>query len=254
MPINKSFRNSEEIIRPSDLITKSNQSYDAIIITFQSKVLDKLLENKLVKEADDKKFGTGYLSYPVYKLIESPNILFYLCPISAATAVGILEGITYAYDIKKIISYGSCGVLDKNITGGKLIVPTKSYRDEGTSYHYKESSDFIDMKNEMFVSNVMKKLNIDFVKGFIWTTDGFYRETKEIYEERKKAGCIAVEMEISAIEAFCHYRKYDLYTFVYGADNLDSKSWDKRVLGNLDLDIRLNQFLVAYEIAKEAVK
>lgn len=249
MGIENSFRNSKEKLLVSDISEKYHKSFDTIIITFQSKVLKGILENKLVQEIPDRKFGSSHGKYSIYELVNEPNVLFYLSPIGAPIVVGILEEIAYAFDIKNIVMYGSCGVLDKTISDGKIIVPTKAYRDEGTSYHYQPASDFIDVKGEHFVSHVLDIINADYIKGYTWTTDAFYRETEAIYLERKEQECIAVEMEISAVQAFANLRGLNLFTFIYGADNLDTTKWDKRILGNLSIDERVKYFLIASEIA-----
>jgi len=251
MGIENSYRDSKEKFLVSDISEKYHKSFDTIILTFQSKVLNGLLENKLVQEITDRKFGSCHGKYSIYELTINPSVLFYLSPIGAPTAVGILEEIAYALDIKNIIMYGSCGVLDKTVTAGKIIVPTKAYRDEGTSYHYQPASDFMDVKGERFISDVLESIGVDYIKGYTWTTDAFFRETEEIYLERKEQGCIAVEMEISAVQAFANFRGLNLFTFIYGADNLDTTKWDKRILGNLSIDERVKYFLIASEIAKQ---
>ncbi|MDD2259083.1 MAG: nucleoside phosphorylase [Bacilli bacterium] len=251
MPIENSYRNSKEKFTVNEVSEKYHQSFETIIVTFQSKVLQGLLDSKFIIEIPDRKFGTSNSKYPIYKLTKQENVLFYLSPIGAPATVGILEEIIYAFDVKNIIMYGSCGVLDRKIAAGKIIVPTKAYRDEGTSYHYQPSSEFIDLKENSFVSSVLKNNGIDFVKGYTWTTDAFYRETEELYRERKNQGCIAVEMEISAVQAFVNLRNIKLYSFIYGGDNLDSSKWDKRILGNLSVDERVKYFLVASIIASK---
>ncbi len=251
MAIENSFRNSIEKFKVSELCEKYSHSFETLIVTFQSKVLSGLLAQDIIEAIPDRKFGSAHGKYDIFKLKQNNQILFYLSPIGAPTTVGILEEITYALDVKNIVMYGSCGVLDKSITAGKIIVPTKAYRDEGTSYHYQAASDFIDIKYESVVSHILENSHIDYVKGFTWTTDAFYRETEAIYEERKSQGCIAVEMEISAVQAFANLRGLNLYTFIYGADNLDTKKWDKRILGNLSIDERMKYFMIAYEIAKQ---
>ncbi|MBU1093595.1 MAG: nucleoside phosphorylase [Acholeplasmataceae bacterium] len=253
MGIENTYRESIEILRVSDIIEKYHISFKAVIITFQSKVLEGLLRENLIIEIEDRKIGSAHGKYPIYRLSKMPSVLFYLSPIGAPTVVGVLEEITYAFDVKNIIMYGSAGVLDKEITAGKIIVPSKAYRDEGTSYHYHPASDFIDINNYGYISRILDKITIDHVIGFTWTTDAFYRETESIVNERKKQGCICVEMEISAVQAFANLRKLNLYTFVYSADNLDSTKWDKRILGNLSIDSRINYFLVASEIANNVL-
>lgn len=250
MAIEKSFRISPEKFSVGELAKKYHKEYETIIVTYQSKVLEGLIDKNLVSEMVELRFGSSHSMFPIYRINNQAKILFFLCPIGAPTAVGILEEIAYSLSIKNIVMYGSCGVLDKSITEGKIIVPTKAYRDEGTSYHYKPASDFIDIPNSKDLVKILADLNIDYVTGFTWTTDGFYRETEELFLERKTQGCICVEMEVSAVQAFSDLRGLQFYSFLYGADNLDATKWDKRILGNLDLDERIKFFLLALNIAK----
>jgi uridine phosphorylase len=247
--IEKTYRDSNEILKISDISEKYHTSFDNLIITFQSKVLQGLINENLIVEILDRKFGSSHGKYSIYQLSNNPRALFYLSPIGAPTTVGVLEEIVYAFNIRNVIMYGSAGVLDKEITAGKIIVPEKAYRDEGTSYHYQSSSDFIDLVNYSFVSKIMDTLSVEYINGYTWTTDAFYRETEAIVNERKSQGCVCVEMEISAVQAFANLRGVNLYTFVYGADNLDSTKWDKRILGSLSIDSRIKYFLLASEIA-----
>lgn len=249
MPIQNSYRNSKEKLDVKEVAKKYHKEFNTIIVTFQSKVLQVLQEKDLITKLNDIEFGTAQSKFSIYNITNHPDILFYLSPIGAPTTVGILEEITYAFNIKNIVMFGSCGVLNKDISAGKVIVPTKAYRDEGTSYHYQPSSDFMDIANSKKVSTILNSSGIPYVEGYTWTTDAFYRETEEIYLERKKQGCIAVEMEVSAVQAFSNLRGYELYTFIYGADNLDSFKWEKRILGDLSLDKRFRYFEIALLIA-----
>jgi hypothetical protein len=69
-------------------------------------------------------------------------------------------------------------------------------------------------------------------------------------ERRKSEGCIIVEMEVSACQAVCDFRGYELYSFLYRADNLDSTNWDKSILSLISIDERLKHLFVALELAK----
>ncbi len=53
-------------------------------------------------------------------------------------------------------------------------------------------------------------------------------------EYMKEKGCIAVDMECSAVAAFAEFREIDVFHFFYSADNLDAEKWDSRSLGNHD--------------------
>lgn len=248
--ITNSFRKSEEILKISDITEKYHDQFNNLIVTFQCKVLPGLLEGNYIEIINDRAFGSAHGKYPIYKVVGEPQTLFYLSPIGAPTTVGILEEIVYAMDIKNIIMYGSAGSLDKEITAKSIIVPTKAYRDEGTSYHYAVASDFIDISNHTTVSAILKDISVDVIEGYTWTTDAFFRETKAIYEERRNQGCLCVEMEVSAVQAFADLRKVNLFTFLYSADSLDHSGWDKRILGNLSINERVDYFLIARHISQ----
>lgn len=253
MPIHQSYRNSNEILKISDISEKYHKQYDYLIMTFQAKVLPGLIEGEYIQPLEDRMFGSSQAKFPIYEVTDLPSTLFYICPISAPMAVGLLEEITFSMGVKHVIMYGSAGVLLDHLKEKSIIIPTKAYRDEGTSYHYMPSSDFIDVKNHEVVSSVLEMFGEDYIKGYTWTTDAFYRETQAIYEERISQGCIAVEMEISAVQAFSNLRGVELYTFIYSADKLSKDAWDKRILGKLSLDERMHYFFIAKAITSHLI-
>lgn len=65
-----------------------------------------------------------------------------------------------------------------------------------------------------------------------WSTDGFYRETKEKVAYRKREGCSVVEMECSALAACLAFRGADWGMILYTADSLaDVEQYDARNFG-----------------------
>lgn len=74
-------------------------------------------------------------------------------------------------------------------------MPVKALRDEGTSYHYAPPSRFIET-NERARKAIEKTIvqhNMKYQEVITWSTDGFFRETKEKVEYRKKEGCAVVD-------------------------------------------------------------
>lgn len=152
--------------------------------------------------------------------------------IGAPVAAAMVEELI-ARGVRNIIVFGSCGVLDEQLATGHYIVPTEAYRDEGTSYHYAAPADYIRIRNADRVAEVLFDRNIPFVKSRIWTTDGFYRETRRNAAARLADGCIAVDMECSALQAVCDLRGCELYQFVYAEDSLDGETWQPRNMGKV---------------------
>lgn len=251
MPIEKTYRDSIEIIDISKVTTPYHRTYKTLILTFQSKVLQSLLDNALIKPIDDLLFGSSHGKYHAYEVIDNENIIFFLSPIGAPTTVGILEEMTYRLKIENVVMYGSCGLLDHNAAKTKLIIPTKAYRDEGTSYHYMKASEFVEINHYQIVEHLFKEANIPYTLGYTWTTDAFYRETEAIVKERIEQGCITVEMEVSAIQAFANLRKIQFYPFLYGADSLIDLVWDKKTLGSEPISSHLWYFRIAVYLASK---
>ena len=200
---------------------------DACIITFSNVIEDYVLNNYDVERFSTYKMVTG--TFPIYKINFNGKIFaFYKTLLGAPASVGTLEDVTREIDTNKFVVFGGAGCLDKNIVHGKIMIPTYSYRDEGTSYHYAPASDFIQIKNSEIVAEFMKSKKLPYVLGKNWTTDSFYRETENNISKRKNDGCISVEMECSAMQAVCDFRGFELYYFLTSGDLLDSPEWDKR--------------------------
>ncbi len=253
MSIIDTFDNeTEAMIHLEDVCQKSTIQLDVCIINFSYKIMQALIEDDLIELLDDTIIKSVSGNYPIY-IYKNTKIGVIKTNVGAPLTVGLIEEIGYVFSCKKFVMFGSCGGLDKNIASNKIIIPTHAYRDEGVSYHYVKTSDYIEISNYKVVSNYLDMLNIEYVLGRTWTTDAFYRETKGKFLKRKLEGCIAVEMEVSACQAVANFRGYQLYNFLYRADNLDSSKWDKGILSNIEIDERLKHFFIALEIAKRVV-
>lgn len=201
---------------------------DACIATF-SNIIEEYVKNNYKKEI------VGYIKTvngksPIY-IIEYNNkkIAVYKTILGSPASVGCLEDSREIIDTNRYIVFGGSGCLNKDIARGKIMIPTEAYRDEGTSYHYAEPSDYIKIKNSSVVAEYMENKKLPYILGKTWSTDSFYRETEGNIEKRKKDGCISVEMECSAFQAVCDFRNIELFYFLSSGDLLDSPEWDRRI-------------------------
>ena len=70
-----------------------------------------------------------------------------------------------------------------------------------------------------------------YIECATWSTDGFYRETREMVEYRGAEGCLAVEMECAAMEAIAQFRGKIFGQLLYSGDLLagsgpyDDRDW-----------------------------
>ena len=195
--------------------------------------------------------------WPIYEVTyKEKRFALYKARSGAPQCVGCFEGVI-AMGAKRIILTGNCGVLDGSIEDCGIIIPTKAIRDEGTSYHYAPESDYIDVNRkyvDTFIS-LLDEIGCPYVTGTTWTTDAFYRETREKIVRRKEMGAICVEMECSAVQAMCDFRGVEFFQFLYAGDNLDCGEWDPRSLsGKSRLDDKENIALLAFELACRIVE
>ena len=184
------------------------------------------------EQATQVKFAN--LTVPIYKAVyKGMELVLFNSYVGAPGCVSLLEDI-YAMGVDKVVLFGTCGVLDSSIGDCSIIIPDSAIRDEGTSYHYAPLSDEIDVNvkhMDTFVE-ILERYGCKYHVGKAWTTDGFFRETRDKVLRRKEQGCICVEMECSAVAAVAQFRGKEAFHFFYAADNLDSEVWDERSLSN----------------------
>lgn len=190
--------------------------------------------------------------HPIYEVAyKGKRFGFCKARLGAPACVGSFEDII-PMGAKRFILLGNCGVLDRHIEDCGIIIPTRAIRDEGTSYHYAPASDYIDV-NRKYVDDfraVLQQFGYPCVTGTTWTTDAFYRETRQKVERRKEMGAICVEMECAAMQAMCDFRGVEFFQFFYAGDNLDHSTWDPRSLsGTTRLDDKEKIALLAFELA-----
>ena len=221
---------------------------DVCIATFSAQIEQFAVKKFNAQKVAEYKCVTGI--FPVYLFeYNGKKIAIYQTLLGAPASVGALEDVTKFIDVKKFVVFGSAGTLDRETCYGKVMVPTHAYRDEGTSYHYAKAEDYIVIKNSNVVESFMQKYKIPYVSGRCWTTDAFYRETKNNFLKRKNEGCIAVDMECSAMQAVADFRDLDLYYFLLSGDLLDAPEWDDRKLHSANHDYE--NFYIALKLADE---
>lgn len=171
----------------------------------------------------------------------------YKPPLGGAGAVQIMEQLI-AGGVKEIIAAGCCGALVED-TEGSFFVPTAALRQEGTSYHYLPPSWEIELDFAPIeaIGRVFKNAKLRYKTCKTWTTDGFYRETKEMVLYRKPEGYSVVEMECASMAACAKMRGLLFGQVLFTADSLaDVDAHDIRNWGN-------DFFAAAMKIAMEAI-
>ena len=219
---------------------------ETIVITFQDetfRVLEQLCPTEVVA-----KHHAGR-DIPIYRLNWNGRSIG-ICQtlLGGPGTAGLLEE-ALAMGAKKVLLYGSCGVLDSALVAGHFILPTAAYRDEGVSYHYLPVGDYVDIPTVERLGEIFDGLNLPYVKGRVWTTDAFYRETRNNMAKRKADGCVAVDMECASAMAVGQFRGAEVYQFLYAEDSLDGEAWDARTWGAVPASDYEKYLRVALEAA-----
>lgn len=242
-------KSTEAIISPEDFYGTHKALCDTCIVIFSNQIIAEILKQFACTKIAEMQTTNGPI--PCYKMnYKGKEIAFYMTMIGSAGAGACIEESHCLIGATKYIMFGTCGCIDKDVTAGKIIVPTEAYRDEGLSYHYAEASDYIKIKNADVVAAFFQEAGIPYVTGKTWTTDAIYRETRGNMEKRRAEGCISVEMESAGVQAVCDFRNLEFYNFLIGGDLLDSPEWDRRILGDAgERTHQIKSFYMALELA-----
>ena len=239
--------NGEEIICAKDNLKMIENFPSTLVVVFSAK-----LYNLFLSKYDAEKIGALYAGgreFPIYRFEHrGMKMGFFHTALGGAASAALLEELI-ALGAEKLLYFGSCGALHKDIAEGRLLVPTAAYRDEGVSYHYAEASDYLEIETASSLMQILDEMHISYSATKTWTTDAFYRETRRNLEKRKSEGCGVVEMECASIMAVGQFRGKKVYQFLYAADCLADADWDKRILGSMPTDLRERILLVAIEAA-----
>lgn len=237
---------TEEILKPSNVISKIEGFPELVVVTFKDKIIDLIRKMDSVVCVDEMNMG---YTIPIYKIsYKGKNIAVYHTLLGGAGSAACMEEVI-AKGGKKFVFFGSCGTLDKNIAAGHFIIPSEAYRDEGTSFHYVPVEDYIKVKTYTTLENIFHKLELPYIITKTWTTDAIYRETKNNMLKRKSEGCLAVDMECASIMSVGQFRNVDVYQFLYAEDTLDGIEWDCRTMGKVPMSTYEIYLQTALDIA-----
>lgn len=177
-----------------------------------------------------KQIRIGMGTVPLYEVSWAGRRLAVLRQaIGAPLAAGLLEEVI-ALGCRKFVACGGAGVLDKALVCGHLIVLTSALRDEGTSHHYAPPGRYAHPAPPAVaaIEAACRDRGLAYTLGRTWTTDAFYRETRQKVQRRKAEGCLTVEMEASALFAVAGFRGVPLGQVLYAGDDVSGQTWDPR--------------------------
>ena len=118
-------------------------------------------------------------------------------------------------------------VLDESIETGSILLPEPFICEEGTSLHYRTSSESV-VQDTRLIEQIRHLLNaheVPFYQGLHWTTDAPFRETGLKVRQHQAAQCLSVDMEASALLAAARFHRLPAAVILIGSDHLNRSSW-----------------------------
>jgi len=157
----------------------------------------------------------------------SGNSIFVAGPaIGAPMAVMTMEKLI-ALGAKKLILFGWCGAISKQLHVGDILLPNRAVVGEGTSQYYSLSeppSPSISFREQ--IEEGFKLSNLEVKSGCVWSTDGVYREDRQqLAKLHKESQVDAVDMEFSALCSVAKFREVEFAAVLVVSDELWGKSW-----------------------------
>jgi uridine phosphorylase len=217
----------EAFIEPSKVIRVRDLPEHCVICFFQE-VLQKVIAEHDAKVMVKNRWEDG--PHYIYEIqYRGRRLAFFHPGVGAPIAAGLLEE-AIAFGCRKFIACGGCGVLEKEITVGHLIVVSGAVRDEGVSYHYLPPGREVHANVNAIraLVSIMDERGVPYRVGKTWTTDAPYRETVKKIQTRREEGCLTVEMESAALIAVAQFRDAIFGQALYGGDDLSGSEWDNR--------------------------
>ena len=235
----------EALIEPSKII-RARDLPEHCVICFFKEVLDKVITEYNAKIAVENKWEDGL--HCIYDISYHGRRLAFFHPgVGGPIAAGLFEE-AIAFGCRKFIACGGCGVLEKDIAVGHLVVVSSAVRDEGVSYHYLPPGREVTANGEA-VTALVRTLDthgVPYRVGKTWTTDAPYRETVKKITDRRAEGCLTVEMESASLIAVAQFRNAVFGQALYGGDDLSGVEWDNRQWTSRS-DVRENLFWLCAE-------
>ena len=217
----------EAFIEPSKII-RARDLPEHCVICFFREVIDKVIADHHAKVMVENRWEDG--PHHIYEIsYQNRRLAFFHPGVGAPMASGLLEE-AIAFGCRKFVACGGCGVLEKDIAVGHIVVVSAAVRDEGTSYHYLPPGREViaDQCGMSALVNMLNSRGLPYQVGKTWTTDAPYRETVKKIASRKDEGCLTVEMESAALMAVAQFRNVIFGQALYGGDDLSGTEWDRR--------------------------
>ena len=133
-----------------------------------------------------------------------------------------------ALGAKRIILFGWCGAIAKELHVGDVIVPHLALSGEGTSAYYTAKEQPLGPDKELrdHIVSILTDNAVKTHSGCVWSTDAVYREKRSCLDTlHKENGVSAVDMEFSALCSVAQFRGVKFAAVLVVSDEIWGASW-----------------------------
>jgi uridine phosphorylase len=149
-------------------------------------------------------------------------------PFMGAPQAAMLMETLAAWGGGHFLFVGWCGAVDPQLQTGDILLPTSAFVDEGTSRCYSGETEQVYLPPGNLhetVKVLLKKKDVPFHEGAVWSTDAVFRETPSKVRAFQAQGALAVEMEISACLTVARLHKVRFAALLVVSDELSDLKW-----------------------------
>jgi uridine phosphorylase len=149
------------------------------------------------------------------------------CAVGAPFAVLIAEEL-FSSGCRLLLSLTSAGQILAAGQPPYFVIIERALRDEGTSYHYAEPSEYGEADAQLIAlaADALKSQGLRAIIGPTWTTDAPFRETAEAIIAAKARGILAVEMEAAALYTFAKMRQVRVLCLAHVTNTMGQSNED----------------------------
>lgn len=227
------FFNEKGMLTPERLLRNRVEYPKTMIVTWQAQILRAIDRKYEVKQMATFRCGVPCAVYGFQ--VKRENLAVVVLPIGSPVVAGFMEEVI-VQGVRRFVCVGYAGSLSP-VTRERVVVPTRAFRDEGTSWHYVEhESEWIEIPSARHLDAVLSEMGVPHVCGPVWTTDAMYRETASAVKLMRERQCLCVDMECAAVMAVAQFRQVQCLQMMFGADRLESEEWNVGKMRGLGRD------------------
>jgi uridine phosphorylase len=144
----------------------------------------------------------------------------------APYAAMVLEKLI-ALGARRVVVLGWCGSLSSQVRIGDLILPSVAIPGDGTSPHYCPEPGGIPPHPGLhdLLAAGLRDGDVPWHAGPVWSTDAFYRETRELVQSCQDQGVLGIDLELAALFAVGRFRGIAVAGLMVVSDELFSFTW-----------------------------